>query len=120
MHELTSAIYGCPFESQYQLPSAYTGELFGVKYLYKICDPTFKLGTNIEEDIDRGFTDDEITKTDSLISTNEIDFDPELEVATSTFLDSDHDEKEDEAPSVTTDFKSNKDGTRSLNLHGLW
>ena len=106
MHELTSAIFGCPSDNQYQLPSSYTGEVFGVEYLYKISDPSFKLGSNLEEDIDAGFNDDETATTKALVIADESDFDAELEVATTAFLQSKTEEKEDEAPIITTDFKS--------------
>ncbi|KZR99214.1 Uncharacterized protein APZ42_005013, partial [Daphnia magna] len=46
MNELTSSIFGCPSDNQYQIPSSYTGEDFGVEYLYKLSDPSFKLGSN--------------------------------------------------------------------------
>ncbi|EFX64543.1 hypothetical protein DAPPUDRAFT_266210 [Daphnia pulex] len=105
MNELTSSIFGCPSDNQYQIPSSYTGEDFGVEYLYKLSDP-FKLGSNLEEDIDGGFNDEEIAATTALVSTDEGDFDAELDVATTAFLQSNIEDKEGEVPLVTTDFKS--------------
>ncbi|EFX68824.1 hypothetical protein DAPPUDRAFT_329725 [Daphnia pulex] len=106
MNELTSSIFGCPSDNQYQIPSSYTGEDFGVEYLYKLSDPSFKLGSNLEEDIDGGFNDEEIAATTALVSTDEGDFDAELDVATTAFLQSNIEDKEGEVPLVTTDFKS--------------
>ena len=77
-----------------------------MEYLYKISDPSFKLGSNLEEDIDAGFNDDETATTKALVIADEGDFDAELEVATTAFLQSKTEEKEDEAPFITTDFKS--------------
>ncbi|KZR96011.1 Uncharacterized protein APZ42_009893, partial [Daphnia magna] len=47
MNELTSSIFGCPSDNQYQIQSSYTGEDFGVEYLYKLSDPSFKIGSNL-------------------------------------------------------------------------
>ncbi|EFX76646.1 hypothetical protein DAPPUDRAFT_322220 [Daphnia pulex] len=106
MHKLTSSIFGCPSDNQYQIPSSYTGEDFGVHYLYKLSDPSFKLGSNLDEKIDGGFNDEEIAATTALVSTDQGDFDAELDVVTTAFLQSNIEDKEDEAPLVTTDFKS--------------
>lgn len=59
MNELSSALFGKEVLPNFQSPAKYTGELFGVEYLYNQSGTTFMPTTDADlvSDIDEGFGD---------------------------------------------------------------
>lgn len=59
INELSTAVYGQRMFQNVQTPMKYTGELFGVQYLYDQSGQTMSLtDANIDDEIDDGFVDD--------------------------------------------------------------
>ena len=57
INSLSSNIYGTKVFPLYQPPSKYTGELFGVEYLYEQSNLAFAPAKDLDSEIDEGFED---------------------------------------------------------------
>lgn len=111
IHRLTSDVLGKPLDSNYRTPAVHTGELFGVEYLYTEEGMKINLSSeDIDEEIEKGMTDEEICDTQDQSEVESLD--PELEFACDSFTEpatlyeadseSDHDEEDVQQ---ATDFR---------------
>ena len=96
------------FDPYFSPPSRYTGELFGVEYLYSETDEHSLLSSNLDQAIEDGFVDHELEDFPTTSTEEEI-LDEEMELAVNAF-ETENDESpsagDDEGTEVTTDFQS--------------
>lgn len=107
-NSLRSTVLHQSTQPAYHAPAAYTGELFGIDYLYSEIKSSVTLGSNIEIEIEEGLVDD-----DTLVAPDEeSSLDPELDVAVTSFMETtlqvdSHDTQSDiDAENQFVDFKS--------------
>ena len=78
VNHLSQSVLGEPVFPNYRPPSQYTGELFGVRYLYNQTGRSFTAtdGDQLDTQIDEGFGDvDELEESSSVATTCAMDHD---------------------------------------------
>ena len=78
LNALSEAIHGTPMLPLYRPPSIYTGEAFGVEYLYQQSGKVFKPG-DLDKEIDEGFGD--MDEADEFSLRLDVSDDPTIAVA---------------------------------------
>jgi len=106
LNQLTKEILGEPFDPNYRPPSIYTGELFGIDYLYSETEqfPSLEM---LEAEIEKGMDDAEediYGRGDGDPSVID-EMDPELDLACSAFSHAVRSDEEEDDGDVAMDWK---------------
>ena len=91
---LRSAILNQSTDTDFYPPAAYTGELFGIEYLYSEIGSNLTLGSDIDTEIEEGLNDEDHLVT---FAEEEVSLDSELDVAVRSFMmEEDEDNSEED------------------------
>jgi hypothetical protein len=113
VNSLTVSVLGAPMNANYKPPAAYTGELFGVEYLYTETGNVALITGNIEDEIEEGIIDEPTDDERNSSSQPILDLDPETSFACEAFhLPAEIEDRDssssdpDDDQTKSTDFKA--------------
>ena len=100
LNSLSSAILGQPIDPNYRPPAVYTGELFGVEYLYNEMGAKIEI-TDVDKEIEEGMDGEDNADTDNTACSEE-DYNSEVQLVCSEMQ---------ETGESTADFEQKSDAT---------
>lgn len=100
LKSLHSAVLDKSTDTDYHPPAAYTGELFGIEYLYSEIGLNVTLGANIDLEIEEGLDIEDTMAT----TEEEGSLDSEMDVAANSFLQANSEDTHSDSGEVETQF----------------